>query len=66
MKVIVSEPEYRQVTIVLENRDQLDQLISILSLVSNNVIHYKPAHINAARNMFRILQQKLIDEGIPL
>lgn len=65
MKVSIEPRKFQPVTIVFETQDELDQIQSILYLIGNNVINYSPQHINAARNMYKHLEQKLIDERTP-
>ena len=62
MQIKIADPQFQPVTIVLETQDELDQFQSILHAVSNNVIHYRPQIMNAARIMREQLHQRLVDE----
>ena len=61
MRVTIAQAQFRPISIVLENQDELDKLMWILGNVSNNVINNPSQLIKAAGDMRTHINQKIID-----
>lgn len=55
MKMSITKPQYRPVTIVLETQDDFDMFDAVLYAVSMNAVHIQPHVIKAARDMSHML-----------
>lgn len=61
MQLSRDEPEFRPVTIRIENQCELDQLYAIIDTVAQNKINHVPQVIRAAVD-FRNAIQRIINE----
>lgn len=61
MRVTIAQAQFRPMSIVLENQDELDKLMWILGNVSNNVINNPSQLIKAAGDMRTRISETLIE-----
>ena len=61
MRITIAQAQFRPISIVLENQDELDKLMWILGNVSNNVINNPSQLIKAAGDMRTHISQTLIE-----
>ena len=62
MRISLAEPAFREVTIVLETQDELDQFIAIFSTVANNKIHHGVHVVQAAKDLHQTILKQVYPE----